>query len=39
MYEHNKDKLLYGIVFYLLLTISANAFLWTLSANTAHTCS
>ena len=39
MYEHNKDKLLYGIVFYLLLTIAANTFLWGVASNTAYRCS
>lgn len=38
MYEHNKDQLLYGAVFYLLLSIAANSFLWVLASNTALKC-
>lgn len=38
MYEHNKDKLLYGIIFYLLLSVAANSYLWVMSSNTAYSC-
>jgi hypothetical protein len=38
MYEHNKDQLLYGAMFYLLLTVAANTFLWFLASNTTLQC-
>lgn len=38
MYEHNKDRLVYAVVFYLFLTVAANSFLWTLASNTAYSC-
>jgi hypothetical protein len=38
LYEHNKDQLLYGVFFYLLLSFAANSYLWTMGANTALSC-
>ena len=38
MYEHNKDQLLYGVVFYLLLSVAANSYLWIMGSNTALAC-
>lgn len=39
MYEHNKDRLVYTIVFYLLLAVAVNSFLVALENNTAFSCS
>lgn len=38
MYEHNKDKLVYGILFYVFLSVSANTFLWIMETNTRFAC-
>lgn len=38
MYTHNVDALLYGVVYYAMLTVAVNLFLWTMSSNTAYAC-
>jgi hypothetical protein len=35
MYQHNRDRLLYTVVFYLLLVLTTNSFLWALTASAA----
>jgi hypothetical protein len=38
LYENNKDQLLFGAVFYLLLAFAANSYLWIMGSNTALSC-
>lgn len=38
MYRHNSDRVVYSLVFYSLLTVIANIYLWVFSSKTAYVC-
>ena len=39
IFEHQRLGMVYGLVFYVMLTVVTNLYLWSVSGNRAYVCS